>query len=48
MIKKILVLNLFLALSLLFNCDNEPYEGRFYIEDNSCAIAIQAASSCIE
>ena len=45
---KILVLYIFIVPSLLFNCDNEPYEGPFYIEDNSCVIATQATSSALD
>tara|TARA_R110002049_G_scaffold183124_1_gene351081 strand:- start:252 stop:986 length:735 start_codon:yes stop_codon:yes gene_type:complete len=48
MINKKLVLYTFIVLNLFLSCDNEPYEGEFIVEDNSCALAIQATESALE
>lgn len=40
---KILTLYSLMALTLLLGCDNEPYEGEIYIEDNSCDLAVEAS-----
>lgn len=48
MMKKKLVRCIYIALALLVNCDNEPYEGDIIIEDNSCELAMQAATNAAE
>lgn len=48
MINKIPVLYSLIVLVLLFSCDNEPYEGEFFIEDNSCALAIEATANAFQ
>ncbi|WP_458626952.1 hypothetical protein [Winogradskyella sp. PC D3.3] len=47
MINKIPVLYSLIVFMLLFNCDNEPYEGEFIINDNSCALAIQSSADAL-
>ncbi|BAO77129.1 hypothetical protein [Winogradskyella sp. PG-2] len=48
MMKKILVLCLFIALILLVNCGNEPYEGDLPTRDNPCELAIEATANAAE
>lgn len=48
MMKKILVLCLCIALTLLVNCDNEPYEGELYTEPNPCELAIESTANAAE
>lgn len=48
MMKKNLVLCLYIALAVLVNCDNEPYEGDLIIEDNFCELAMIATANAAE
>jgi len=44
MLKKITVRYWLVVLLVVMNCDNEPYEGDFITEDNSCQLAMLATA----
>lgn len=48
MMNKILKLCPFIILLLIVSCHNEPYEGDIIIENNACALAIQATNEAGE
>ena len=45
MIKKMFVLCTFIVLCISISCDNEPYDGDVFIDDNACQLAIIATGN---